>query len=70
VIELTARMPNHGDATDNRKNGARAKLNAWQRAKAQTTQEYVSRVENKLGKAYSEPAADVRSMVAQIKKSS
>ena len=34
VIELTARRPNHDEATDNTKNGARAKLDAWQRAKA------------------------------------
>jgi catechol 2,3-dioxygenase-like lactoylglutathione lyase family enzyme len=33
VIELTARMPNHAEATDNTKNGARAKLDAWQQTK-------------------------------------
>jgi glutathione S-transferase len=32
--------------------------------------DYIRRVEGKLGKAYSEPAADVRGMVAQVKKSS
>ncbi len=31
---------------------------------------YVGRVEEKLGKAYSEPAADVRGMVAQVKQKS
>jgi catechol 2,3-dioxygenase-like lactoylglutathione lyase family enzyme len=35
VIELTARMPNHAEATNNTKNGARAKLDAWQLTKAQ-----------------------------------
>lgn len=30
--------------------------------------DYLGRVESKLGKAYSEPAADVRGMVAQVKK--
>ena len=34
VIELTSRMPNHAEATDSSKNGAHAKLKAWQRAKA------------------------------------
>jgi catechol 2,3-dioxygenase-like lactoylglutathione lyase family enzyme len=34
VIELTARMPNHAEATDNTKNNARAKLDQWQRNKA------------------------------------
>ena len=38
-----------------------APLPAW-------SKEYLSRVESKLGKAYSEPAADVRGMVAQVKK--
>jgi catechol 2,3-dioxygenase-like lactoylglutathione lyase family enzyme len=33
VIELTARTPKHDAATDNTTNGARAKLDAWQRAK-------------------------------------
>ena len=37
VIELTARMPGHAEATDSSKNDAHAKLSAWQRAKAQTT---------------------------------
>ncbi|HEX3594113.1 MAG TPA: glutathione S-transferase family protein [Polyangiaceae bacterium] len=32
--------------------------------------DYLGRVETKLGKAYSEPAADVRGMVAQVKKGS
>ncbi len=40
-----------------------APLPAW-------CKEYVGRIENKLGKAYSEPAADVRGMVAQAKKGS
>ena len=35
VIELTARKPNHDEATDNPRNAARAKLDEWQRAKAQ-----------------------------------
>jgi catechol 2,3-dioxygenase-like lactoylglutathione lyase family enzyme len=35
VIELTARMPNHAEATDNTRNGARAKLDEWQRLKQQ-----------------------------------
>jgi catechol-2,3-dioxygenase len=34
VIELTARMANHAEATDSTTNGARAKLDAWQRSKA------------------------------------
>jgi len=34
VIELTARRPNHDEATDNTRNAARAKLDQWQRAKA------------------------------------
>jgi len=29
VIELTARLPHHADATDPAKNGARQKLDAW-----------------------------------------
>jgi glutathione S-transferase len=32
------------------------------------SKDYVGRIESKLGKAYSEPAADVRGMVAQAKK--
>jgi catechol 2,3-dioxygenase-like lactoylglutathione lyase family enzyme len=36
VIELTARRANHDDAADPTRNGARAKLDAWQRAKTQT----------------------------------
>jgi len=35
VIELTARRPNHDEAMDPAQNGARAKLDAWQAAKAQ-----------------------------------
>jgi len=35
VIELTARKPSHDEATDNTRNAARAKLDEWQRAKAQ-----------------------------------
>lgn len=38
VVELTARMPHHAEATDNRKNGAHDKLKAWQRAKARAAQ--------------------------------
>jgi catechol 2,3-dioxygenase-like lactoylglutathione lyase family enzyme len=34
VIELTARRPNHDEAANNALNGARTKLDAWQRAKA------------------------------------
>jgi catechol 2,3-dioxygenase-like lactoylglutathione lyase family enzyme len=34
VIELTAKRPNHDDATDRTKNQARAKLDTWQRQKA------------------------------------
>ncbi len=34
VIELTCRTGAHDEATDNTKNGARAKLDAWQAAKA------------------------------------
>jgi catechol 2,3-dioxygenase-like lactoylglutathione lyase family enzyme len=33
VIELTAPRANHAEATDETKNGARAKLDAWQRRK-------------------------------------
>ncbi|MDD9943901.1 MAG: VOC family protein [Myxococcales bacterium] len=33
VVELTAKRPHHEDATDPGTNGARAKLDAWQRAK-------------------------------------
>ena len=33
VIELTAKTPEHEAAADRTKNGARAKLDAWQRAK-------------------------------------
>jgi catechol 2,3-dioxygenase-like lactoylglutathione lyase family enzyme len=33
VVELTARTAQHETATDNTQNGARAKLDAWQRAK-------------------------------------
>jgi catechol-2,3-dioxygenase len=38
VIELTARMPGHALATDGTVNGAREKLDAWQRSKPSTTQ--------------------------------
>jgi catechol 2,3-dioxygenase-like lactoylglutathione lyase family enzyme len=31
VIELTARLPNHAEATDPARNGARAKLDRWQK---------------------------------------
>jgi len=34
VIELTAKMPDHAQATDPARNGARAKLDRWQAAKA------------------------------------
>jgi len=34
VIELTARLPNHAQATDPSKNGARAKLGRWTATKA------------------------------------
>ena len=34
VIELTAKRPDHDNATDHAKNSARAKLDAWQREKA------------------------------------
>ena len=34
VIELTAKMPNHAEAMDPKLNGARAKLDRWQAAKA------------------------------------
>ena len=33
VIELTARLPNHAEATDPKKNAARAKLDRWTSAK-------------------------------------
>ena len=33
VIELTAKLPNHDDATDPRKNDARGKLERWQSKK-------------------------------------
>jgi catechol 2,3-dioxygenase-like lactoylglutathione lyase family enzyme len=33
VVELTAKQPNHDEQTDPRKNGARAKLDAWQAGK-------------------------------------
>jgi catechol 2,3-dioxygenase-like lactoylglutathione lyase family enzyme len=36
VIELTAKRPNHDEVADPTKNSARAKLDAWQRAKSQT----------------------------------
>jgi catechol 2,3-dioxygenase-like lactoylglutathione lyase family enzyme len=34
VIELTAKQPDHAQATDPARNGARAKLDKWQAAKA------------------------------------
>src|SRR5215471_18721569 len=34
VIELTARLPNHAEATDPRRNEARTKLDSWQASKA------------------------------------
>ena len=34
VIELTARVPGHDEATDPKRNSARAKLERWQAAKA------------------------------------
>jgi catechol-2,3-dioxygenase len=34
VIELTAKLPNHDDATNPDKNDARGTLNRWQAAKA------------------------------------
>jgi catechol 2,3-dioxygenase-like lactoylglutathione lyase family enzyme len=34
VIELTAKAPSHGEATDPKRNSARAKLERWQAAKA------------------------------------
>ena len=34
VIELTAKQPDHAQATDPARNGARAKLDRWQAAKA------------------------------------
>ena len=33
VVELTAKRPNHDEATDNTRNGARDKLDAWQQSK-------------------------------------
>ena len=33
VIELTSKLPSHGEAMDRGMNGARAKLDAWQAAK-------------------------------------
>jgi hypothetical protein len=38
VVELTARMPHHDEATDHSKNGAHDKLKAWQRKKARAAQ--------------------------------
>jgi catechol 2,3-dioxygenase-like lactoylglutathione lyase family enzyme len=38
VIELTARMPNHKEAMDPAKNGARAKLDRWQAAKREVVE--------------------------------
>lgn len=38
VIELTAPLPNHPEATDNTTNRARAKLDDWQSSKARTSQ--------------------------------
>ena len=35
VIELTAKGPNHGEATDPKRNAARAKLDRWQKAKTE-----------------------------------
>ena len=37
VIELTAKLPGHDDATDPARNDARGKLDRWQAAKARTT---------------------------------
>jgi catechol 2,3-dioxygenase-like lactoylglutathione lyase family enzyme len=37
VIELTAKLPNHAEATDPRKNDARGKLERWQARKAKTS---------------------------------
>ena len=37
VIELTAKLPNHAEATDPRKNDARGKLDRWQARKAKTS---------------------------------
>ncbi|MCB9674760.1 MAG: VOC family protein [Alphaproteobacteria bacterium] len=34
VVELTTKQPNHDEATDNTRNGARDKLDAWTRAKS------------------------------------
>jgi catechol 2,3-dioxygenase-like lactoylglutathione lyase family enzyme len=36
VIELTAKLPNHAEATDPRKNDARGKLERWQSRKAKS----------------------------------
>jgi catechol 2,3-dioxygenase-like lactoylglutathione lyase family enzyme len=36
VVELTAPRPNHAELTDPTKNGARAKLDAWQKRKRPT----------------------------------
>jgi len=36
VVELTTKQPNHDAATDPDRNGARSKLDAWQRAKAES----------------------------------
>jgi catechol-2,3-dioxygenase len=33
VIELTAKLPNHAEATDPHRNDARGKLDRWQAAK-------------------------------------
>jgi catechol 2,3-dioxygenase-like lactoylglutathione lyase family enzyme len=35
IIELTAKLPHHADAVDPAKNGARDKLDQWQRDRAQ-----------------------------------
>src|SRR6266511_4726861 len=35
IIELTAKLPHHADAVDPAKNGAREKLDQWQRDRAQ-----------------------------------
>jgi catechol 2,3-dioxygenase-like lactoylglutathione lyase family enzyme len=37
VIELTAKMPSHAQATDPASNGARAKLDKWQASKQRAT---------------------------------
>ena len=36
VVELTTKQPNHDEATDPERNDARARLDAWQRAKAES----------------------------------